>query len=38
MLHFRQVFEELVSEGSDGTAADPYPADDDQDVRARENR
>ena len=33
MLHFRKVFEELVSEGS----AEPYPTEQ-QDVRTRENR
>ena len=33
MLHFRQVFEELVSEG----ASEPYPTEQ-SDVRARENR
>ena len=34
MLHFRQVFEELVSEGS----AEPYPAGDTDEARTRENR
>lgn len=33
MLHFRQVFEELVSEGS----ADPYPMDTDSGSREREH-
>ena len=34
MLHFRQVFEELVSEGS----SEPYPVEDSQSARTRENR
>lgn len=38
MLHFRQVFEDLVSEGSNETSADPYPAADSESARERENR
>ena len=34
MLHFRQVFEELVSEGS----SEPYPRNDQAAARERENR
>lgn len=34
MLHFRQVFEELVSEGG----SEPYPAGDTDGTRERENR
>ena len=34
MLHFRQVFEELVSEGS----SEPYPVQDPQSAPTRENR
>lgn len=37
MLHFREVFEELVSEGDAGVGAEPYPVDQ-PDVRSRETR
>lgn len=38
MLHFRSVFEELVSEGATAGDATPYPQDHQQDVREQDVR